>query len=76
MAEAYLLDKKRVLPCAVALNGEYGVSGLYIGVPVVLGAGGAERIVEVQFTPSEQAAFDKSVGAVRDLIEAFKKLGV
>ena len=76
MAEAYLLDKKRVMPCAVALNGEYGVSGLYIGVPVVLGAGGAERIVEVQFTPTEKAAFDKSVGAVRDLIEAFKKLGV
>ena len=76
MAEAYLRVKKRVMPCAVALNGEYGVSGLYIGVPVVLGAGGAERIVEVQFTPTEKAAFDKSVGAVRDLIEAFKKLGV
>ena len=76
MAEAYLKDKKRVLPCAVQLNGEYGVSGLYIGVPVVLGAGGVERVVEVKFTPGEQAAFDKSVGAVRDLIEAFKKLGV
>lgn len=76
MAEAYLKDKKRVLPCAVSLNGEYGVSGLYIGVPVVLGAGGVEKVVEVQFTPAEQAAFDKSVGAVRDLIEAFKKLGV
>ena len=76
MAEAYLKDKKRVLPCAVHLNGEYGVSGLYIGVPVVLGGGGVERVVEVQFTPAEQAAFDKSVGAVRDLIEAFKKLGV
>ena len=76
MAEAYLKDKKRVLPAAVQLNGEYGVSGLYIGVPVVLGAGGVERVVEVQFTPDEKAAFDKSVGAVRDLIEAFKKLGV
>jgi len=76
MAEAYLKDKKRVLPCAVQLNGEYGVSGLYIGVPVVLGAGGVERVVEVQFTPDEKAAFEKSVGAVRDLIEAFKKLGV
>ena len=75
MAEAYLKDKKRVLPCAVSLNGEYGVSGLYIGVPVVLGAGGVEKVVEVQFTPAK-AAFDKSVGAVRDLIEAFKKLGV
>jgi len=76
MAEAYLKDKKRVLPAAVQLNGEYGISGLYIGVPVVIGAGGVERIVEVKFLPDEQAAFDKSVGAVRDLIEAFKKLGV
>jgi malate dehydrogenase len=76
MAEAYLKDKKRVLPAAVQLNGEYGVSGLYIGVPVVLGSGGVERIVQVQFTATEKAAFDKSVGAVRDLIEAFKKLGV
>jgi malate dehydrogenase len=76
MAEAYLKDKKRVLPCAVHLNGEYGISGLYIGVPVVLGAGGVERVVEVQFTQAEQAAFDKSVGAVRELIDAFKKLGV
>jgi len=76
MAEAYLKDKKRVLPAAVQLNGEYGVSGLYIGVPVVLGAGGVEKVVEVKFTEAEQAAFDKSVGAVRDLIEAFKKLGV
>jgi malate dehydrogenase len=76
MAEAYLKDKKRVLPAAVQLNGEYGISGLYIGVPVVIGAGGVERIVEVKFKADEQAAFDKSVGAVRDLIEAFKKLGV
>ena len=76
MAEAYLKDKKRVLPAAVQLNGEYGVSGLYIGVPVVLGGGGVEKIVEVQFAPEEKAAFEKSVGAVRDLIEAFKKLGV
>jgi malate dehydrogenase len=76
MAEAYLKDKKRVLPAAVQLNGEYGVSGLYIGVPVVLGAGGVEKVVEVKFTADEKAAFDKSVGAVRDLIDAFKKLGV
>jgi malate dehydrogenase len=76
IAEAYLKDKKRVLPSAVLLNGEYGQSGLYVGVPVVIGAGGVERIVEVQFTPDEKAAFDKSCGAVRELIEAFKKLGV
>src|SRR5690242_20949231 len=76
MAESYLLDKKRVLPCAAYLNGEYGVSGLYIGVPVVIGAGGIERIVEIDLNPAEKAAFDKSCAAVRDLIEAFKKLGV
>jgi malate dehydrogenase len=76
MAESYLLDKKRVLPCAVMLNGEYGLSDFYVGVPVVLGAGGVERIVEVQFTPEEKAAFDKSCDAVKKLIEDFKKLGV
>jgi malate dehydrogenase len=76
MAEAYLKDKKRVLPAAVLLNGEYGVKDLYVGVPVVIGAGGVERIVEIEFTPGEKAAFEKSCGAVRDLIEAFKKLGV
>jgi malate dehydrogenase len=76
MAESYLKDKKRVLPAAVLLSGEYGQSGFYVGVPVVLGAGGVEKIVEVKFTPDEQAAFEKSCKAVRDLIEAFKKLGV
>jgi malate dehydrogenase len=76
MAEAFLRDKKRVLPCAALLNGEYGVSGLYIGVPVVIGAGGIERIVQIPLQPAEQAAFDKSCAGVRDLIEAFKKLGV
>ena len=76
MVEAYLKDKKRVLPCAVRLNGEYGLKDLYVGVPVVIGAGGVERIVEVAFTPEEKAAFDKSCSAVRALIEAFKKLGV
>jgi malate dehydrogenase len=76
MAESYLKDKKRVLPCAVLLNGEYGMRDFYVGVPVVIGAGGAERIVEVQFTPEEKAAFEKSCGAVRKLIEDFKKLGV
>ena len=76
MAEAYLKDKKRVLPCAALLNGEYGVRDLYVGVPVVIGAGGVERIVEIPLLPDEKAAFDKSCGAVRDLIEAFRKLGV
>jgi malate dehydrogenase len=76
MAESYLKDKKRVLPCAALLKGEYGLRDLYIGVPVVIGAGGVERIVEVAFEPAEQAAFDKSSNAVRDLVEEFKKLGV
>jgi len=76
MAEAYLKDKKRVLPCAALLEGQYGLDGLYVGVPVVIGAGGIERIVEIQLEPAEQAAFEKSCDAVRELIEAFKKLGV
>jgi malate dehydrogenase len=76
MAEAYLKDKKRVLPCAVLLNGEYGQSGFYVGVPVVIGAGGVERVMEVQFTDAEKAAFEKSCDAVKGLIDAFNKLGV
>jgi malate dehydrogenase len=76
MAESYLLDKRRVLPCAVQMNGEYGLDGLYIGVPAVIGANGVEKIVEVAFLPEEKALFDKSCNAVKDLIEAFKKLGV
>ncbi|PWS34975.1 malate dehydrogenase [Falsiroseomonas bella] len=76
MAESYLLDKKRVLPCAVLLNGEYGQKDFYVGVPVVIGANGVERVLEVQFTPEEKAAFDKSCDAVKKLIEDFRKLGV
>jgi malate dehydrogenase len=74
MAESYLLDKKRVLPCAAWLAGEYGVKDLYVGVPVVIGAGGVERIVEIALNADEQAGFEKSCGAVRELIEASKKL--
>jgi len=74
MAESYLLDKKRVLPCAAWLSGEYGVKGLYVGVPVVIGAGGVERIVEIALNADEQAAFEKSCGAVQELIEASRKL--
>jgi malate dehydrogenase len=76
MAESFLRDKKRVLPCAAMLTGQYGLNGLYIGVPVVIGAGGVERIVEIKLNPGEQAAFDKSCDAVRKLIEDFKKLDV
>ena len=74
MAESYLLDKKRVLPCAAYLNGEYGVKDLYVGVPVVLGAGGVERVVEIDLDASEKAMFDKSVSAVRGLIDAVRKI--
>jgi len=73
MAESYLRDKKRVLPCAAWLDGPYGVKGLYVGVPVVLGAKGVERIVEIALNGDEKAAFDKSVGAVKALLEATKK---
>jgi malate dehydrogenase len=74
MAESYLKDKKRVLPSAVHLNGEYGVKGTYVGVPVVIGAGGAEKVVEIALNAAEQKAFDKSVAAVEGLIEACKKI--
>ena len=74
MAESYLRDKKRVIPCAAMLNGEYGIKGLYIGVPVVIGAGGIEKIVEVSFNAEEKAMFDKSVAAVKSLVEATKKI--
>jgi len=74
MAEAYLKDKKRVLPCAAYLTGQYGINDMYVGVPVVIGAGGVERIVEIELNPAEKAAFEKSCGAVKELIEASRKL--
>ncbi len=74
MAESFLLDKKRVLPCAAHLKGEYGVKDLYVGVPVVLGAGGVERVVEIDLNASEKAMFDKSVSAVRGLIDVVRNL--
>jgi malate dehydrogenase len=74
MAESYLLDKKRVLPCAAWLNGEYGQKDIYVGVPVVIGAKGVERIVEVDLNGSERAAFEKSAASVQGLIEACKKI--
>jgi malate dehydrogenase len=72
MAESYLRDKRRVLPCAAQLNGEYGVSGLYVGVPVVIGAEGVEKVVEVQLDATEKAMFEKSVASVKGLVEACK----
>ncbi|MGC6512344.1 MAG: malate dehydrogenase [Parvibaculales bacterium] len=74
MAESYLKDQKRVLPCAAYLNGEYGQKGLYVGVPVVIGAKGVERIVEIKLDANERAGFKKSVKAVEGLIAACKTI--
>jgi malate dehydrogenase len=74
MAESYLKDKKRVLPAAAYLDGQYGLKGTYVGVPVVIGAGGAEKIIEISLNSAEQKAFDKSVASVEGLIEACKKI--
>jgi malate dehydrogenase len=70
MAESFLKDKKRVVPCAAHLTGQYGVKDMYVGVPTVIGAGGIERIIEVDLNGPEKAAFDKSVAAVAGLCEA------
>jgi malate dehydrogenase len=72
MAKSYLLDKKRVLPCAAYLSGEYGVKDMYVGVPVVIGAGGVERVIEFPTNDDEKAMFAKSVDSVKGLIEACK----
>ena len=74
MADSYLKDKKRVLPCAAQLTGQYGVENLYVGVPVVIGSNGIERIVEVKLDGDEKTAFKKSVDAVKGLMDAAKKI--
>ena len=74
MAESYLRDRKRVVPCAAYLNGEYGVHDLYIGVPVVIGAGGVERIVEIELTATERKQFEKSVASVKKLVDLVSSL--
>jgi malate dehydrogenase len=74
MAESYLKDQKRVLPCAAYVKGPYGLNGIYVGVPTIIGAEGIERIVELELTADEKAQFDKSVGSVQGLIDACKKL--
>jgi malate dehydrogenase len=72
MAKSYLRDKKRVLPCAANLNGEYGLNDMYVGVPCVIGAGGVEKVIEIALSADERAMFDKSVGAVKGLVDACK----
>ena len=74
MAEAYLKDKKRLLPCAVHVDGPYGLKDLYVGVPVIIGAGGVEKIVEISLLPDEKTMLEKSAGAVRGLVDACKKI--
>jgi malate dehydrogenase len=74
MAESYLKDQKRVLPCAVHVDGAYGIKDLYVGLPVVIGEKGVERVVELELTEEEKAALNKSAGAVQGLIEACRKL--
>jgi malate dehydrogenase len=74
MAESYLKDKKRVLPCAAHVSGQYGISDLYVGVPTVIGAGGVERIVEIKLDSAEKAELKKSINAVKSLMDAAKKI--
>ena len=73
MAEAYLYDRKQILPCAALLEGEYGVSGFYVGVPVLIGATGVERVIEIALTADERKALDVSVSHVHELVDAAKK---
>ena len=72
MAESYLKDQKRVLPCAAHLNGQYGVKGLFVGVPVVIGAGGVEKVIEISLDRTEKAQFRKSLKAVEGLVKLIK----
>jgi malate dehydrogenase len=74
MAESILKDKKKILPCAALLQGEYGINDLFIGVPVKLGTRGVEEIIEIQLTDEEQAALQKSADSVQELKDVLKKL--
>jgi malate dehydrogenase len=74
MAESILKDKKKILPCAAMLDGEYGIKDLFIGVPVKLGKGGIEEVIQIKLTDEEQAGLNKSADAVRSLVETMKTL--
>jgi malate dehydrogenase len=74
MVEAVVRDKKRVIPCAAYCDKEYGVGGFYVGVPIILGASGVERIIELSLTSEEKAAFQKSVDAVKQLVAKMAEL--
>ncbi len=75
MAEAILLDKKRLLPCSAYLDGEYGIKDVFLGVPVKLGREGIEHIVEIELTPQERAALERSAAQGRELVEVMVKRG-
>jgi len=75
MAEAILKDKKKILPCAALLEGEYGIDGLFIGVPVKLGVNGIEEIIQIKLTDEEEKALNKSAAAVKELVDTLKKIG-
>ena len=74
MAESYLKDLKKQLPCAAYLNGEYGFKDIYAGVPVIIGKNGVEKIIEIELSKNEKNDFDKSIEAVKDLFDAAKKI--
>ncbi|MEM9369977.1 MAG: malate dehydrogenase, partial [Pseudomonadota bacterium] len=74
MAESYLGDQKRVLPCAAFVDGAYGLSGMYVGVPVVIGAGGIEKIIEIELNKAEQTMLDKSIDSVKGLVAACQEI--
>jgi malate dehydrogenase len=73
MVEAVLLDKKRILPACAYLEGEYGINGLCVGVPVKLGANGLEKIIEIKLSPDEQAALEASAASVKELVDVMRK---
>ena len=74
MAEAYLKDEKKILPCAAFLNGEYGIKNLYAGVPVIIGKKGAEKVVELNLNDEEKKNFETSINAVKELFDVAKKI--
>ena len=74
MAQSYLMDRKEILPCATYLEGEYGVNGYYFGVPVMIGAGGIEKVIEMELSPSERKGFEQSLTRVKELVQAMDKL--
>jgi malate dehydrogenase len=76
MVESILKDKKRILPCAAYLEGEYGVRGLFLGVPVKLGARGIEQVIEIRLADDEKAALQKSAQAVQELVDILKRMNV